>query len=198
MLSYCTWAEDAASTKTQKENWLVSGLKDHRYLSVTRVRHRGASGQATNTQSNGSQRYVMNHRPPPSQHSTAQHRGITLSSGDLPVRPWLARHHRLGSGQGHAPTFTSASPDMRGLPCCARSVFGLMPPEFRKGDPQMCQQTPCAACPTAGSLTLRRTLCDFHNTLRARHAVALYRPKDSSIILKIRGILIFVLGVLNQ
>ena len=29
MLSYCTWAQDAASTKTQKENWLVSGLKDH-------------------------------------------------------------------------------------------------------------------------------------------------------------------------
>ena len=48
--------------KAQKENWLVSGLKDHRYLSVTRMRHRGASGQATNTQSNGSQRYVMNHR----------------------------------------------------------------------------------------------------------------------------------------
>ena len=62
MLSYCTWAQDAASTKTQKENWLVSGLKDHRYLSVTRMRHRGASGQATNTQSNGSQQYVMNHR----------------------------------------------------------------------------------------------------------------------------------------
>ena len=62
MLSYCTWAQDAASTKTQKENRLVSGLKDHRCLSVTRMRHRGASGQATNTQSNGSQRYVMNHR----------------------------------------------------------------------------------------------------------------------------------------
>ena len=59
MLSYCTWAQEAISTKTQKENGLVSGLKDHRYLSVTRVRHRGASGQATNTQSNGSQ------RPPP-------------------------------------------------------------------------------------------------------------------------------------
>ena len=41
MLSYCTWAQDAISTKTQKENWLVSGLKDHRYLSVTRMRHRG-------------------------------------------------------------------------------------------------------------------------------------------------------------
>ena len=62
MLSYCTWAQDAASTKTQKENRLVGGLKDHGYLSVTRTRHRGASGQATNTQSNGSQRYVMNHR----------------------------------------------------------------------------------------------------------------------------------------
>ena len=64
MLSYCTWAQDVASTKTQKENWLVSGLKDHRYLSVTRMRHRGASGQATNTQSNGSQRCVLNHRQP--------------------------------------------------------------------------------------------------------------------------------------
>ena len=42
MLSYCTWAQDAASTKTQKENRLVSGLTDHRYLSVTRARHRGA------------------------------------------------------------------------------------------------------------------------------------------------------------
>ena len=62
MLSYCTWAQDAASTKTQKENRLVSGLTDHRYLSVTRARHRGASGQATNTRSNGSQRYVENHR----------------------------------------------------------------------------------------------------------------------------------------
>ena len=62
MLSQCTWAQDAASTKTQKENRLVSGLTDHRYLSVTRARHRGASGQATNTRSNGSQRYVENHR----------------------------------------------------------------------------------------------------------------------------------------
>ena len=62
MLSYCTWAQDAASTKTQKENRLVSGLKDHRYLSVTRARHRGASGQATNTRSNGSQRYIQTHR----------------------------------------------------------------------------------------------------------------------------------------
>ena len=62
MLSYCTWAQDAASTQTQKENRLVGGLKDHRYLPVTRTRHRGASGQATKRRSNGSQRYVLNHR----------------------------------------------------------------------------------------------------------------------------------------
>uniref|UniRef100_A0A6T2K8Y5 Uncharacterized protein n=1 Tax=Eutreptiella gymnastica TaxID=73025 RepID=A0A6T2K8Y5_9EUGL len=30
MLSYCTWAQDAASTKAQIELWLVSGLKGHR------------------------------------------------------------------------------------------------------------------------------------------------------------------------
>ena len=39
-LSYCTWAQDAANTKGQKENWLVNGLKHHRYLSVTRGTYR--------------------------------------------------------------------------------------------------------------------------------------------------------------
>ena len=44
MLSYCTCAQEAASTKTQKEIWLVTGLKDHRYLSVTRMRHEDTRG----------------------------------------------------------------------------------------------------------------------------------------------------------
>ena len=35
MLSYCTWAQDAAGTKAQKEIWLISGLRDHWFLSVT-------------------------------------------------------------------------------------------------------------------------------------------------------------------
>ena len=30
MLSYCMWAQDVPSTKAQKENWLLSGLQDHR------------------------------------------------------------------------------------------------------------------------------------------------------------------------
>ena len=36
MLSDCTWAQYAAGTKAQRETWLVSGLKDHRSLSVKR------------------------------------------------------------------------------------------------------------------------------------------------------------------
>ena len=40
-LSYCTWEQDAASTEMQQENRLVSGLVDHRYRSVAKLRHRG-------------------------------------------------------------------------------------------------------------------------------------------------------------
>ena len=47
MLGYCTWVQDAASTKAQEEMWLVSGLKDHRHLSV-RTRHKDTGGPATN------------------------------------------------------------------------------------------------------------------------------------------------------
>ena len=39
MLSYCTWAH-TASTKAQREMWLISGLKDHRHLSVKRETYR--------------------------------------------------------------------------------------------------------------------------------------------------------------
>ena len=31
--NYCTWAQEAISTKAQKNCWLVGGLKDHRYPS---------------------------------------------------------------------------------------------------------------------------------------------------------------------
>ena len=62
MRSYCTCAQEAISTKVQKQIWPVSGLQDHGYVSVTRVRHTDASGQATNTQSNGAQRNVKDRR----------------------------------------------------------------------------------------------------------------------------------------
>ena len=53
---------DGHSAKAQKEIWLVSGPKDRRCVSVTRVRPGDASAQATNTQSNGSQRNAKDHR----------------------------------------------------------------------------------------------------------------------------------------
>ena len=34
-LCYCTCAQEAISTKSAGRKWLVSGLEDHRYLSVT-------------------------------------------------------------------------------------------------------------------------------------------------------------------
>ena len=55
MLRFYMWAH-AAITKAQKEIWLVSGLTDHTPLS--QEGHRDASGQTTNMQSNGAQRYV--------------------------------------------------------------------------------------------------------------------------------------------
>ena len=63
MLSYCACAQEAASTKKQKEIWLVSGLKDHRYLSVTRMRHEDAGGLTTDRKETmNMQRYVKNQR----------------------------------------------------------------------------------------------------------------------------------------
>ena len=50
MLSYCTWAQDAASTKAQKENWLVSCLKNHRYL-LSQEGHTDASELTTDMHS---------------------------------------------------------------------------------------------------------------------------------------------------
>ena len=35
-LCYCTCAQEAISTKSAGRKWLVGGLKDHRYLSVTK------------------------------------------------------------------------------------------------------------------------------------------------------------------
>ena len=49
MLSCCTWAQDTASSETQKENWLISGLKDFWYLSCHKRGHIDASGLTTNT-----------------------------------------------------------------------------------------------------------------------------------------------------
>ena len=79
MLSYCTWAQDAARTKAQEDVWLVSGLKNHRDLPVTRVRHSDASGQATNMQS----------APPPSP-----------KKKQADIMPWAQQGLCLGAAGG--------------------------------------------------------------------------------------------------
>ena len=51
-LCYCTCAQEAISTKSAGRKWLVSGLKDHRYLSVTKsaTRRQPAGGTPTSKQ----------------------------------------------------------------------------------------------------------------------------------------------------
>ena len=51
-LCYCTCAQEAISTKRAGRKWLVSGLKDHRYLSVTKnaTRRQPAGGTPTSVQ----------------------------------------------------------------------------------------------------------------------------------------------------
>ena len=51
-LCYCTCAQEAISTKSAGRKWLVSGLKDHRYLSVTKsaTRRQPVGGTPTSVQ----------------------------------------------------------------------------------------------------------------------------------------------------
>ena len=51
-LCYCTCTQEAIRTKSAGSKWLVSGLQDHRYLSVTKnaTRRRPAGGTPTSVQ----------------------------------------------------------------------------------------------------------------------------------------------------
>ena len=51
-LCYCKCAQEAISTKSAGRKWLVSGLKDHRYLSVTKsaTRRQPVGGTPTSVQ----------------------------------------------------------------------------------------------------------------------------------------------------
>ena len=57
-LGHCTCAQ--GGRQAQNGNWLVSGLQDHRYRSVTRQRHEDARGQSTErTKGEAMQRTVV-------------------------------------------------------------------------------------------------------------------------------------------
>ena len=63
MLRHCMCAQESFNTKTQVEIWLVGGLEDHRYLSVTRMKQGYATGLTTNTQIiGGTQWDALDHR----------------------------------------------------------------------------------------------------------------------------------------
>ena len=60
-LCYCTCAQEAISTKSAGRKWLVSGLEDHRYLSVTKsaTRREPVGGTPTSKQEPCSGMHLM-------------------------------------------------------------------------------------------------------------------------------------------
>ena len=121
-LCYCTCAQEAISTKSAGRKWLVSGLEDHRYLSVTKsaTRREPVGGTPTSKQEPCSGMHLMlslstdpwichissrvqvctdsngnaESPSPLSAHTTAQH----------PLWPAMElQYHRAGGGGGGLP-----------------------------------------------------------------------------------------------
>ena len=101
-LCYCTCAQEAISTKSAGRKWLVSGLKDHRYLSVTKsaTRRQPVGGTPTSKQGLCSGMHLM----------------LSLSTG-----PWIchisSRVHVWTDSNGNAESPSPRAGGPTGMGC---------------------------------------------------------------------------------